>query len=192
MEPLQIVLVVLALAGVWALIELALVLRRARGTVDALDKTVAELNGTLEEARRVVAKLDGVVDELQPAISQVEPLLKQADIAVEALSADLVEVNGVLRDVSQVTGAAGAASGAVSGIADAASEKVQKLFGRARRADKPDATDRALEDAAPVETPVDEAAGASEEPLQGTETAVPDDAARQYYTYVPSEESSYE
>lgn len=190
MEPLQIVLIVLALAGVWALVEFALVLRRARGTVDALDKTVTELNGTLEEARPVVAKLDGVVDELQPAISQVEPLLKQANIAVEALSADLVEVNGVLRDVSQVTGAAGAASGAVSGIADAASEKVQKFFGRARRVEKPDAGERALEDAVQPEAPADEPVAEEADAPQHADEA--DEATRQYYTYAPSEESSHE
>ena len=190
MEPLQIVLIVLALAGVWALVELALVLRRARGTVDALDKTVTELNGTLEEARPVVAKLDGVVDELQPAISQVEPLLKQANIAVEALSADLVEVNGVLRDVSQVTGAAGAASGAVSGIADAASEKVQKFFGRARRVEKPDTGERVLEDAAQPEAPADESVAEEPDAPQHADDA--DEASCQYYTYAPSEEPSHE
>ena len=190
MEPLQIVLIVLALAGVWALIELALVLRRSRATLDALDKTVTEVNGALEEARPVVAKLDGVVDELQPAISQVEPLLKQANVAVEALSADLIEVNGVLRDVSQVTGTASAASGAVSGIADAAGEKVQKLFDRVKRGSSADAPDRALTrpDAEPEriapEPPVSEPATDGEDE--------PEAPSRQYYTYDASLEADHE
>ena len=43
MEPLQIVLIVLALVGVWAVIELALTLRRARSTVSAIDKTLGDV-----------------------------------------------------------------------------------------------------------------------------------------------------
>ena len=74
-----------------------------------------------------------MVDELQPAVSQIEPLLKQATVAIEALSADLIEVNGVLRDVSAVSGAASSASSAVTGLADAASEKVHKLFAKPRK-----------------------------------------------------------
>lgn len=191
MEPLQIVLIVLALAGVWALVELALVLRRARGTVDALDKTVTELNGTLEEARPVVAKLDGVVDELQPALTQVEPLLKQANVAVEALSADLIEVNGVLRDVSQVTGAAGAASGAVSGIADAASEKVQRFFNRGKRATEPDTGDHSLTEPQPEPAVHEDVPSKNgEDPAPVEDSAAESD--RQYYTYASSEEPSHE
>lgn len=185
MEPLQIVLIVLALAGVWALIELALAFRRARGTVDSLDRTVTELNGALEEARPVVSKLDCAIDELQPALSQVEPLLKEANVAVGALSADLVEVNGVLRDVSQVTGAAGAASDAVSGIADAASEKVQRLFNRGKRSAGPDAGGLALSESR--QTSGDR---------EGEPGSLPDEAPAepggQYYTYASSEEPTDE
>ena len=135
MDPMQIVLVILVLAGVWAVVELALVLRRTRGVIASLDKTVEQVASTIEEARPVVAKLDGVVDELQPAVAQIEPLLKQATVAVEALSADLVEVNGVLRDVSAVSGAASSASNAVTGIVDGATEKVHKLFAKPRKAE---------------------------------------------------------
>lgn len=133
MEPIQIVLIVLVAAGIWAVAELALTIRRARTAVDTLDKTMNEVNEAIGEARPVIAKLDGVIDDLQPALSQVEPLLKQGSVAVEALSADLIEINGVLRDVSQVTGTVSTASDAVSGIADAASEKVQRLLGKKHR-----------------------------------------------------------
>ncbi len=37
MEPIQIVLIVLVAAGIWAVVELALTIRRARTTVDTLD-----------------------------------------------------------------------------------------------------------------------------------------------------------
>ena len=44
MSPIQIALLLLAVAGVWAVIELALTLRKTRAVVDSLDKTVSDLN----------------------------------------------------------------------------------------------------------------------------------------------------
>lgn len=130
MDPLHILLVLLVIAGIWAVIELALTIRRARTTVDSLDKTMGEVNDMLAETRPVVAKLDGVIDELQPALTQVEPLLKSANVAVDALTSNLIEVEAVVRDVSTVTGAAANAGNVVSGVADSASEAVQKLLGK--------------------------------------------------------------
>ena len=149
MDPIQIALIVLIVAGVWAVVELALVLRRTRGTVDTLDKTVGKLNDTIDDVRPVINKLDETVENLQPAIQQVEPLLQRSTIAVEALSADLIEVNGVLRDVSQITGGVSTASGAMSNIAGAATEKVQKLFNK-KHHDEPASPDRTLTESAGV------------------------------------------
>ncbi|MFQ7393370.1 MAG: hypothetical protein ACLRM9_09135 [Collinsella aerofaciens] len=59
MSPIQIALLLLAVAGVWAIAELALTLRKTRNVVDSLDKTVNDLNNTIAEAQPVVAKLTG-------------------------------------------------------------------------------------------------------------------------------------
>lgn len=192
MDPMKIALIVLAAAGVWAVVELALVLRRTRGVVDSLDKTVEQVNSTIEEARPVVAKLDGVVDELQPAVAQIEPLLKQATVAVEALSADLVEVNGVLRDVSAVSGAASSASNAVTGLADAASEKVHKLFAKPR---KPEHVPAAPAFADAPSEPLDrflDLEPAGPEAVRDDADQGAADADRQYFTYATSEETDHE
>ena len=50
MSPIQIALLVLAVAGVWAVVELALTLRKTRTVVDSLDKAVSDLNHTLARA----------------------------------------------------------------------------------------------------------------------------------------------
>ena len=174
-------LVLLVIAGIWAVIELALTIRRARTTVDSLDKTMGEVNDMLAETRPVVAKLDGAIDELQPALTQVEPLLKSANVAVDALTSNLIEVEAVVRDVSAVTGAAANAGNAVSGVADSASEAVQKLLGKF----KPGSPD--------PERALNEGADSSREAVL---TSAPEDApaeapapAPRYYTY-DSEPSS--
>ncbi len=128
MSPIQIALLVLAVAGVWAVVELALTLLKTRTVVDSLDKTVSDLNNTLAEAQPVVAKLDGAVDELTPALAQMEPLLKSSKTAVDALTSNLVEVEAVVRDISEVTGSMAEASNAVSSVTDSAAGAVQKLF----------------------------------------------------------------
>ena len=181
MDPLHILLVLLVIAGIWAVIELALTIRRARTTVDSLDKTMGEVNDMLAETRPVVAKLDGAIDELQPALTQVEPLLKSANVAVDALTSNLIEVEAVVRDVSTVTGAAANAGNAVSGVADSASEAVQKLLGKF----KPGSHD--------PERALNEGADSSREAVS---TSAPEDApaeapapAPRYYTY-DSEPSS--
>lgn len=175
MEPLQILLIVLVVAGIWAVAELALTIRRARATVGEVDRAVGELNETLAETRPVVAKLDGAIDELTPALSQVEPLLKSANVAVDALSANLVEVEAVVRDVAQVTGSVATAQEAVAGVADSASGAVQRILGKikapAADAERALHAGEAPREAAPAEAPVEEPA--AEEPAQPT----------RYYTY---------
>lgn len=78
MSPIQIALLLLAVAGVWAIAELALTLRKTRNVVDSLDKTVNDLNNTIAEAQPVVAKLDGAVDELTPALARWSRCLSRA------------------------------------------------------------------------------------------------------------------
>ena len=189
MGPIQIVLLLLAIAGVWAVIELALTLRKTRIVVDSLDKTVTDLNNTLAEAQPVVAKLDGAVDELTPGLAQVEPLLKSSKTAVDALTSNLVEVEAVVRDISEVTGSVAEASNAVSSVTDSAAGAVQKLFNKVK-APAADA-DRKLA-AAEAEQPTERVliGEAEDEAADGADAAQkPAAKPAQYYTYTPAETS---
>ena len=189
MSPIQIALLLLAVAGVWAVIELALTLRKTRTVVDSLDKTVSDLNNTLAEAQPVVAKLDGAVDELTPALAQVEPLLKSSKTAVDALTSNLVEVEAVVRDISEVTGSVAEASNAVSSVTDSAAGAVQKLFNKVK-APATDA-DRKLA-AVEAEQPTERflIGEAEDEDVDGADAAQKAAAKpAQYYTYTPAETS---
>ena len=180
MDILQIALIVLVFAGIWAVAELALTLRRTRSAVDSLDKTVADLNNTLAEAQPIVAKLDGAVDELQPALTKVEPLMSSAQQTVDALTSTIVEVESVVRDVSTVTGAAASAGNAVSSISDTASEAVQKLLGKNKAAVS------ALERTLLAESDVDEQAGSDFEGASEPQSP----SKPSYYTYSSDDSSS--
>lgn len=190
MSPIQIALLLLAVAGVWAVIELALTLRKTRTVVDSLDKTVSDLNNTIAEAQPVVAKLDGAVDELTPALAQVEPLLKSSKTAVDALTSNLVEVEAVVRDISEVSGSMADASNVVSSVTDSAAGAVQKFFNKVK-APAADA-ERTLSAAAETDQPTERVliGEAGDDVAAGDDDAQkPAAKAVQYYTYTPAETS---
>ena len=130
MSYMDIALIVLVIAGVWAVIEVALTLRTARKRVD---EVAASANEVIAQTQPIVAKLDGMVDELQPAVKEVPALMENVTVAVDSANDSLTRVNAILDDVSAVSGTASAVTetvnGAVSGVANAVVGAVSKVGG---------------------------------------------------------------
>ncbi len=131
LEPMTIALIVLVIAGIWAVVELALTFRQTRKSVSELTDSV---NDTIADIRPVVAKLDGVADELPAAAKQIEPILEKASTTVDLINVDLVRVEGILSDVNAVTDtgarASGAVTGAVESVASGVAGVVNKVAGK--------------------------------------------------------------
>ncbi len=131
LEPMTIALIVLVIAGIWAVVELALTIRQTRKSVTELSDSV---NNTIADIRPVVAKLDGVADELPAAAKQIEPILEKASTTVDLINVDLVRVEGILSDVNAVTDtgarASGAVTGAVESMASGVAGVVNKVAGK--------------------------------------------------------------
>lgn len=100
MQPLDIFLLVLAVAGIWALVELALTIRKARTTLDEVSHSATE---AMDQATPIIAKLDGVVDEIQPALREVPTLMEKVTVTVDEANVALNAVGGILGDVSSTT-----------------------------------------------------------------------------------------
>lgn len=126
---LPIVLIVLVLVGIWAVVEVALTMRSARRDVSTLTSSAREV---IEQAQPVVAKLDGLMDELEPAAKHVTPLLEKTEVAVSGATVSLDRVNGILEDVSSVSGAASTVTDAVKGVAESAATGVAGVMSRLR------------------------------------------------------------
>lgn len=144
MDYLHIALIALAVAGVWAVAELALTIRSARRQIGDV---VQNANETIEQVQPIVDKLDGIVDELDPTIKQVPDLLEKVGTTVES-------VNGILGDVSTVSGTASGVTASVSKAANNAATGVSNVFhkiaGRAKgKTEKP----AAIEQPAPAPAP---------------------------------------
>ncbi len=190
MDPITIALIVLVVAGVWAVVELALTLRKTRDVVTSLDKTVGDLNNTLAEAQPIVAKLDGAVDELMPALGQVEPILASSKTAVDALTSNLVEIEGVVRDISSVTGSMADASNAVSSVTDSAAGAVQKLIDKVKApaADAGRKLAAAREELEAPDAPIERTVVLDGSESDGASAAEPA-ATKRYYTYDSCDDS---
>lgn len=131
MDFLQIALIVLVLAGVWAVVEVAVTMRSARRDINRLTSSATEV---IEQTQPVVAKLDGMVDELEPAAKQVAPLLAKVEDTVDSANSSLERVSGILEDVSSVSGTASSVTGAVNRVAESAASGVASVVSRLRGA----------------------------------------------------------
>lgn len=131
MNYLDIALIILAVVGIWAVVEVALTVRGARKSIDQVTSTANEV---IAQTQPIVAKLDGMVDELQPAVKDVPALMEKAQAAADSANVSLASINAILDDVSTVSGTAAGVTetvnGAVSGAASAVAGVVGKLSGR--------------------------------------------------------------
>ena len=126
---LPIVLIVLVVAGIWAVVEVALTMRSTRRDVERLTTAAREV---VEQAQPVVAKLDGIMDELEPAAKRVTPLLEKTEVAIDEASASFDRLNGILEDVSSVSSTASSVTGAVKGVAESAANAAAGVVSRLR------------------------------------------------------------
>ena len=127
LTPMDAVLIVLAIVGIWAVVELALTLRRARAAVEEVARSA---NDTIEQVQPVIAKLDGAMDDLQPAVKQVDPLVTKVDGVVGEASASLEAARDILADVATVSGTAAGVTDAVTSVANNAASAATGIVTR--------------------------------------------------------------
>lgn len=149
----DVLLAVLVAAGIWAVAELAITIRKARKSID---EVTASANHAIDEIEPIIAKADGMVDDLQPSAKQVEPILESARDAVDSANESLAKINGILDDVSEVSGTAADATNVVSaGVARVAAgaatagARIASALGAKPRGE------HALEEGAPAAEPED-------------------------------------
>lgn len=127
LTPLGILILVLVAAAIWAVVELAFTLRKARSSVEEVTRSA---NETIEQVQPIISKLDGVMDELQPALKQADPIAAKLDVAVTQANVSLERVNGILGDVSTVSGTAVGVTDAVTKVANNAANSVNGIVSR--------------------------------------------------------------
>lgn len=127
MDPLQVFLIILVIAGIFALVELGLLFKKSRAVVEEVSKNA---NDTIEQMQPIIQKVDGMMDDLQPAVKQVQPLLDKAGTAVDVATVDMASLNDILSDVSTMTNTASNVTTTVSKVADNTANSVAGVIGK--------------------------------------------------------------
>ena len=91
---LPIVYIIVGVALVWFVIELALTARRTRTTVDTVHE---QIEPTLEHVNEITKSIE-------PVVAKVDPLMDRVALTVDAANLEIMRVDKILEDVSQMTG----------------------------------------------------------------------------------------
>lgn len=135
----SVALVVLVVAGVWAIIEIALLMHASRKAVKQASESIAQSGAKIEQVASQAVPLlehaDEAVQQAGSSIGDVRPLLDRVGTAVGTLNTDLEHVSNILGDASRITGAASNATTAVGGATSAVADKFRGLFGKKKTDD---------------------------------------------------------
>lgn len=148
---LPIIYVLVGVGLVWLVVELVITLRKTRKTVDEVQQQLAP---TLESAARITASLE-------PVVAKADPLVERVSLTVDAANLEIMRVDQILEDVSDITGTLSDAVETVDNVANVPMDLVNSVSTRVRKALKPRrASDESI---ALGNAKAEEQAGASED-----------------------------
>ncbi len=114
-------------ALVWLVVEAALTVRSARSTITELS----------ERVEPTLAHVEQITESLKPAIDRLDPLMERASLTVDTVNLELMQIDKILSDTSNITGTASGAVQKISDVANApanlasgAVDKLRSLFGQ--------------------------------------------------------------
>ena len=126
---LRVALIVVAVAAIWLLIELAVTVRKARPAIqeatEAVTKAKIVVDDLAQQMQPVIEHADELIVGAQPLLGEAAPVLEKTTQAVDSLNADLVRVEAILADASSITGAASNVTVSASAAAGALVGKVR-------------------------------------------------------------------
>ncbi len=124
---LPIVFALVGIALIWFVVELAMLVRKARGTVADVEK---DLLPTLANVNKIT---EGVV----PVTAKVDPLMDRVSLTVDAANLEIMRVDQILEDVGQITGSVTKTMDAVDTVTSAPVELVSSVTSKMRSKFKP-------------------------------------------------------
>ena len=123
--PFASILVIIAL--IWFVVELVLMVRRARSAVNDIHKRLVP---TLEHVEYITASLE-------PVAAKVDPLMERVALTIDAANLEIMRLDQILEDVNEITGTVSSATSTIEGAASAPLELVSNVTSRVRNAFKP-------------------------------------------------------
>ncbi len=110
------VFVIVGIALVFAIVEIAKTLKATR-------KAVEDMQPTLKN-------VEDITTNIQPTLAKVDPLLDRVQLTVDSVNLEMMRVDQILEDVAQITDKASSATEAVDNIANAPLKAVNNVATR--------------------------------------------------------------
>lgn len=126
---LPIVYIVVGIALVWFVVELAITLIKVRKKAI---KTIDDLQPTLENVQTMVT-------DLQPTIKKVDPLMERVTLTVDSVNLEILRVDEILEDVSQITNTVTNTMDTVNTVTSAPMDMVTSVTKKVREKFRPKA-----------------------------------------------------
>lgn len=123
-QILPFVFVVVGIALIWFVVELAITIRKARGTIDSLEKQVEP----------TLTNVETITTQIQPVIAKADPLVDRVTLTLDAANLELVRIDKILEDVGDITDSASSATTAVEGVVNAPKNLVTSASNAVHRA----------------------------------------------------------
>ena len=121
---LPIVYVIVGVALIWALVELIRFLRKTSKTVADVEEQVTPL---IKDAKEMT-------ENLKPAVEKIDPLVERVSLTVDALNLEIMQVDGILTDVSTISDTAARTVEAVDAVAQTPMRLVNQVSDKLRGA----------------------------------------------------------
>ncbi len=162
---LPIVYIVVGVVLVWFVIELALTIRRTRSTVDSVHE---QIGPTIEHVNEIAKGIE-------PVVAKADPLMDRVALTVDAANLEIMRVDQILEDVSQMTGTVTKTLDTVDSVTSLPLDAVNSLTTKVRSIfKKPQASEqsqrlgeeRAAENAASLKADPDEPAMPSDRQVE--------------------------
>ncbi len=179
------IFVVVGVALVWALVELILVLRKARQTVETIEGDVRPI---LEDVKKIASDAKDMTESVKPAIDRVDPLMERASLAVDAANLEIMRLDGILENIDSITGSAASATEAIDTvtnaplkIVNAASDKLRSALSGKKASDESAKLAAASEAAGASDVPGADERACEQAPSQPEKDEA--ESASGYFTY---------
>lgn len=130
------VLIAAGVALVVLIVEALLTVRKARTTIDDIQKqiepTLANVEQITNDIKPVMADVKDMTAQLKPAIGKVDPLVERVSLTVDAANLEMMRVDQILEDVTAITDSASTTIEAVDNITNAPVELMNNLSYKVR------------------------------------------------------------
>lgn len=127
MDVNNILIAVLIVAGIAALIALVLLFLELTKTIKSARKMVDDLGPTLKN-------VETMTTNLQAPVAKVDPIVDRVTLTLDSVNLEMMRVDQLLEDLTQITGTASSATTAVDNIASAPVKAVSNVATRVKTA----------------------------------------------------------